>query len=61
MSGATESLGDGDFQQVTDANSLSVCLQHYKVTMAMPLILQDDELAALCTEEKLLIQPRVCP
>ncbi|KAI1231178.1 hypothetical protein IHE44_0008113 [Lamprotornis superbus] len=55
VSGTSGSLDDSDFQQGTDASSLSHCLQHYKVTMAMPLILQPDELAALCTEEKLLI------
>ncbi|KAF2979921.1 hypothetical protein EK904_006605 [Melospiza melodia maxima] len=53
--GTTESLDDRDFQQATDGSSLGHCLQHYKVAMAMPLILQPAELAALCTEEKLLI------
>ncbi|XP_068028940.1 microtubule-actin cross-linking factor 1 isoform X6 [Anomalospiza imberbis] len=30
VSGTTESLDDSDFQQATDASSLSHCLQHYK-------------------------------
>ncbi|NWW21666.1 MACF1 factor, partial [Falcunculus frontatus] len=30
VSGTTGSLDDSDFQQATDANSLSCCLQHYK-------------------------------
>ncbi|RMB91341.1 hypothetical protein DUI87_32480 [Hirundo rustica rustica] len=30
VSGTTESLDDSDFQQATDANSLRLCLQHYK-------------------------------
>lgn len=44
MSGTSGTLDDSDFQQATDASSLSHCLQLYRVTMAMPLILQPDEL-----------------
>uniref|UniRef100_A0A8D0FY63 Microtubule actin crosslinking factor 1 n=1 Tax=Strix occidentalis caurina TaxID=311401 RepID=A0A8D0FY63_STROC len=33
VSGTAESLDGGDYHHATDANSLSRCLQHYKVTM----------------------------
>lgn len=67
VSGTAESLDGGDYHHTTDVNSLSRCLQHYKVTMAMPLILLADEVAVLYVEEKLLILlpswslQRVCP
>lgn len=41
VSGTAQSLDSSDYHHGMDANSLSRCLQHYKVTMAMPLILPD--------------------
>ena len=67
VSGIAESLDGSVYHHATDANSLSRCLQRYKVTMAMPLILLADGVAVLRAEEKLLILlpswslPRVCP
>ncbi|NWV79315.1 MACF1 factor, partial [Dasyornis broadbenti] len=54
VSGTTESLGDGDFQPVTDASSLSRCLQHYK-ELKKPLADTKAELDATAFDIQLLI------
>ncbi|XP_066191228.1 microtubule-actin cross-linking factor 1-like isoform X4 [Sylvia atricapilla] len=54
VSGTTESLDDRDFQQATDANSLSLCLQHYK-ELKQPLADTKAELDAAAFDIQLLI------
>ncbi|XP_066060587.1 microtubule-actin cross-linking factor 1-like isoform X5 [Chamaea fasciata] len=54
VSGTTESLDDSDFQQATDANSLSLCLQHYK-ELKEPLADTKAELDATAFDIQLLI------
>ncbi|NWV16640.1 MACF1 factor, partial [Origma solitaria] len=54
VSSAAESLGDGDLQQATDANSLSRCLQHYK-ELKEPLAATKAELDATAFDIQLLI------
>ncbi|NXM54385.1 MACF1 factor, partial [Illadopsis cleaveri] len=54
VSGTTESLDDSDFQQATDANSLSLCLQHYK-ELKEPLAETKAELDATAFDIQLLI------
>ncbi|KAM4885032.1 microtubule-actin cross-linking factor 1 isoform 1-T1 [Sylvia borin] len=54
VSGTTESLDDRDFQQATDATSLSLCLQHYK-ELKQPLADTKAELDAAAFDIQLLI------
>ncbi|NWW56542.1 MACF1 factor, partial [Ifrita kowaldi] len=54
VSGTTESLDDSDFQQATDANSLSRCLQHYK-DLKEPLANTKAELDATAFDIQFLI------
>ncbi|KAM4757648.1 microtubule-actin cross-linking factor 1 isoform 2-T2 [Cyanocitta cristata] len=54
VSGTTESLDDSDFQQATDANSLSRCLQHYK-ELKEPLANTKAELDATAFDIQFLI------
>uniref|UniRef100_A0A8C3H3M0 Microtubule actin crosslinking factor 1 n=1 Tax=Corvus moneduloides TaxID=1196302 RepID=A0A8C3H3M0_CORMO len=54
VSGTTESLDDSDFQQATDANSLSCCLQHYK-ELKEPLANTKAELDATAFDIQFLI------
>ncbi|NWH89835.1 MACF1 factor, partial [Aegithalos caudatus] len=54
VSGTTGSLDDSDFQQATDANSLSLCLQHYK-ELKKPLADTKAELDTTAFEIQLLI------
>ncbi|XP_063274816.1 microtubule-actin cross-linking factor 1 isoform X7 [Prinia subflava] len=52
--GTTAALGDSDFQQATDATSLSLCLQHYK-ELKEPLADTKAELDAAAFSIQLLI------
>ncbi|NXR69266.1 MACF1 factor, partial [Rhadina sibilatrix] len=54
VSGTSELLDDSDFQQATDANSLSLCLQHYK-ELKEPLADTKAELDATAFDIQLLI------
>ncbi|NWX56812.1 MACF1 factor, partial [Promerops cafer] len=54
VSGTTELLDDSDFQQATDASSLSHCLQHYK-ELKEPLADTKAELDATAFDIQLLI------
>lgn len=66
VSGTAQSLDAADRHPAPNVSTLSLCLQRYKVTMAMPPILLAAGAAVLHVEEKLLIllpswsMPRVC-